>query len=145
MPLGIMMFTTSMDIPGWVVPVGVLATGVLLAALEVRLGKAGFVKKTDLDGLSQRVDRDLAIGQRERDANARQTIMIRSDLDETRDRVTRVEGAFSALNSRVDEQVVKPIGRIEEKMDAFISLQAHHDADIKTLKETIEHIQSRRP
>jgi ABC-type thiamine transport system ATPase subunit len=145
MPLGIMMFATSMDIPGWVVPVAVIATGVLLTALEVRLSKAGFVKKADLDGLSQRVDRDLALGQREREANARQTLVIRADLDETRDRVTRVEGAFSALNNRVDEQVVKPINRIEEKMDAFILLQAHHDADIKTLKETIDHIQSRRP
>lgn len=119
------------DVPGWLM---IAAAGILLAALEVRLGKAGFVKKTDLDGLSQRVDKDLATATKERESNARLIVMNRTDLDAARDRITRVEASTEALHDRIDEQLVKPISRIEEKMDGFITMLARHEADIQALK-----------
>lgn len=134
-----MQVATSFDwsaVPGWVWP---LLGGIMFTALEVRLAKAGFVKREDLNGLGERLNTRSAEITRAADATTALVVQLRADLDGTRDRVTRMELNHEALS----RQVVTPLSRIEEKMDKFIQQQTRHDVEIDGLKAEVERLKGR--
>lgn len=134
------------DIPWTSVTIGL---GIAWVLLEARIVKAGFVRQKaldtvsgrvdgcvtmkDFDGLSARFDARIKAADNERDSISRQLLMARTDLDNTRDRTTKIEGEQRALVDKLVESV-RPLGRIEEKLDRVLEAQARHDAEIEMLK-----------
>ncbi|HEX2093310.1 MAG TPA: hypothetical protein VHG28_12960 [Longimicrobiaceae bacterium] len=94
---------------------------VLLLALVERLRRT-FVTRQELNGLGDRL-------------NALQTLYIqaRDAADEARDRVTVVETEQKHQWERVAEQVIRPLERINEKLESVSEIQAAQTA-------TLEHI-----
>lgn len=123
------------SIPGWVWPAALAAIWTLL---EVRLSKAGFIKKSDLDGLGNRLDKEDKGAKDCIERLERQVITNRTELDATRDRVTKLEFEYGALSDRV----LEPIRRIEEKMDRFLRSSVEHETEIRNLKERIREVET---
>lgn len=135
-----------------------IAFGIGFMILEVRLSKAGFVKRQEVDdisvkagfvkreelnGLGERQNRDCVEARAQIEVVRSAAIMNRTDLDHARDQLTRLDAEHRALSTRVDEQVVKPLERIEEKLDISLLRSERHDADIDNLKGSIGRIKQR--
>jgi beta-phosphoglucomutase-like phosphatase (HAD superfamily) len=130
------------EIPWTAITIGV---GVAWALLEARLVKAGFVRQKALDaacgqisacvtmkdfnGLSDRLDAKLTAGEHERESTSRQLIMARTDLDNTRDRTTRLEGQHERL---VDS--LKPLPGIESTLRELLVQQERLVTEVENLK-----------
>jgi hypothetical protein len=134
-------------IPWWTA--AALITGLAWALLEARLVKAGFVRQKaldevkeavddrvttkDVDGLAQRLEDKIALSVRDAEVTSRMVLMVRTDLDETRDRTTRLEGQHESLNTRLVDSL-KPLPGIESTLRELLVSQGRLATEIENLK-----------
>lgn len=137
--------STVIDLAAIPWPTVMILLGAAFILLEARLVKGGFVKRDALDGLGARLDAKIATGDSGREVLERGAIMLRTDLDDTRDRVTRLEMTVKAVEDRVDEHIIKPLGRIEDKVDILVGKQSYNEADIDGLKASVRRLEDGRP
>lgn len=109
----------ALDWPA-IVGSGFVATVLLLALVEHL--RRTFATRQDLDGLGDRV-------------NALQSLylQVRAATEETEERLAAVESEQRHQWERVAEQVIKPLERITEKLEAVGQMQAAQAA-------TLEHV-----
>jgi hypothetical protein len=130
------------EVPWTALTIGV---AILWSLLEARLNKAGYVRQkavddivtqlaacvrvADLDGLARRLEERVAVNTTELERQSRAWIMDRTDLDQTRDRVTRLEEQNRATLASLT-RIETGIAGLTGKLSAVDRLEA----DVENLK-----------